>query len=311
MHPSTQSVLDEQMRQAAFLMVRRRAELRGELTSQDLQAGFQFGGQRFPLVNPQRGIFKPQSMRFLLSIRTVVPRQGARVWYEDQREAHRQVYDGDEVVDYAFMGTNSEAAENRWLREAMEHRVPLIYFLGTAPGQYQPIIPTFVAEWDASTLKAKLSFGLPGTIHADPGETVVERRYALREVKMRLHQATFRAAVITAYGGRCALSGLPENRLLDAAHIAADSDDRYGQPIVNNGLPLSKLHHAAFDSHLIGISPDYRVTISDRLLELRDGPILEALKGLHDSVINLPQRRQDFPDRERLAMRFELFKASR
>ncbi|MBR1156087.1 hypothetical protein [Bradyrhizobium sp. JYMT SZCCT0428] len=49
-----------------------------------------------------------------------------------------------------------------------------------------------------------------------------ERRYALRTVKQRLHQATFRAAVIGAYDGRCALSGLPEALLLDAAHIVAD-----------------------------------------------------------------------------------------
>ena len=34
-----------------------------------------------------------------------------------------------------------------------------------------------------------------------------------------LHQASFREAVISAYGGRCALSGLPEPLLLDAAHI--------------------------------------------------------------------------------------------
>src|SRR5437762_539398 len=86
-------------------------------------------------------------------------------------------------------------------------------------------------------------------------------------------------------------------------------DDQYGQPIVTNGLPLSKLHHAAFDSHLIGVSPDYRVIVSERLLELRDGPTLEALKGLHNKTINLPRRTQDLPDRDRLARRFELFRS--
>lgn len=80
-------------------------------------------------------------------------------------------------------------------------------------------------------------------LHADPAETAMERRYALRQVKVRLHQASFRAAVIAAYGGRCAVSGLPEQQLLDAAHIAADADERLGQPIITNGLPLSKLHH--------------------------------------------------------------------
>jgi hypothetical protein len=41
---------------------------------------------------------------------------------------------------------------------------------------------------------------------------------------------------------------------------------RLGQPVVPNGIPLSKIHHAAFDSHLIGIDPDYRLHVSNRLL---------------------------------------------
>lgn len=300
--------LDQQMRQAAFVEVSRRLELRDQLTSEDLKLGFQFRGERFPLINPQRGIFKPQAMTSLLSIRTVVPRSGARVWYDDQREAHQQIYAGEETVDYAFMGQNPDAVENRWLRDAMVNRTPIIYFLGTAPGLYQPIIPTFIVGWDAAALKSRLSFGLPGELRADPAESVMERRYALRQVKARLHQASFRAAVISAYGGRCAVSGLPEQQLLDAAHIAADGDEKMGQPIITNGLPLSKLHHAAFDAHLIGISPDYRIIVSGRLLSVHDGPTLEALKQLNGNMINFPRREQDRPDRERLAMRFEEFR---
>ena len=140
-------------------------------------------------------------------------------------------------------------------------------------------------------------------------ETGVERRYALRAVKQRLHQASFREAVITAYNGRCALSGLPEPLLLDAAHIVSDKDERYGQPVVPNGIPLSKVHHAAFDTHLIGIDPDYRLHVSDRLLSKNDGPMLDALKHLQGGTIYFPSRSRDWPDRDRLAMRFERFKA--
>ena len=125
-----------------------------------------------------------------------------------------------------------------------------------------------------------------------------ERRYALRSVKQRLHQASFREAVITAYDGRCAISGLPEPRLLDAAHIVADRDERLGQPVVPNGLPLSKVHHADFDAHLIGIVPDYRLHVSESLLCQNDGPILEALKGLQGGVLRAPRRTQDQPDRD-------------
>jgi len=48
-----------------------------------------------------------------------------------------------------------------------------------------------------------------------------------------------------------------EPRLLDAAHIVMDADEQLGQPVVSNGLPLTKIHHAAVDAHLIGIDPDY------------------------------------------------------
>jgi putative restriction endonuclease len=300
--------LDQEIRTAAFIHVRRMLELRDPLTSEDLARGFQFRGERIPLVNPQRGIFKPQQMKYLLSIKTVVPRKGAKVWYDDQRAAHDQIYQGDETIEYSFMGANPEAADNRWLREAMQNRIPLIYFLGAFPGHYHAIIPATIVTWDARSLCAEVSMGLPGELRADPQETALERRYALRQVKARLHQTLFRAAVIAAYGGRCALSGLPETSLLDAAHIAADGDELMGQPVITNGLPLTKLHHAAFDTHLIGIDTDYRIVVARRLLDTRDGPTLEALKGLHGNLINLPRRKRDQPDLERLAMRFDAFK---
>jgi len=184
----------------------------------------------------------------------------------------------------------------------------VIYFLGVAPGRFQAFFPAFIAGWDASSLKASVTFGLPDKAVAEPPENSLERRYALRVVQQRLHQASFREAVISAYNGRCALSGLPEPLLLDAAHIIADKDERLGQPLVENGIPLSKIHHAAFDAHLLGIDADYRIHVSDRLLIQRDGPMLESLKQLHRGALHLPERVKDRPDRDRLQVRFKLFK---
>jgi len=300
---------DQLARAAAFATVRQLIEIRGHLTAQDLKRGFEYEGQRIPLINPQRGIFKPRQLRYLLSIKTVFPRPGARVWYDDQRDVHRKIYEGEEVVDYAFMGKDPDAADNRWLREAMENRVPIIYFLGISPGIYEAFIPAYITGWNAKTLNANVAFGAQQQAGLYFLEDVAERRYALREVKQRLHQASFREAVIAAYKGRCAVSGLPEPLLLDAAHIISDKDPQYGHPVVPNGIPLSKIHHAAFDAHLIGIDPDCRIHVSDRLLARRDGPMLEVLKGLHGGKLHLPDRLKDQPDRDRLAMRFEIFKA--
>ena len=196
------------------------------------------------------------------------------------------------------------------LREAREHQVPVIYFLGVTPGRYQALAPTFISGWDPASLKASISFGLPERDDLLSPPRAAERRYALRVVKQRLHQDSFREAVIAAYSGRCALSGLREHRLLDAAHIVSDKDELLGQPVVPNGLPLSKIHHAAFDADLIGIDPDYHVHVSERLLEQRDGPMLEALKQLQGGALHLPSRVGDRPDRERLARRFDRFEAA-
>jgi putative restriction endonuclease len=74
---------------------------------------------------------------------------------------HRQIFESDETIDYTFMGQDPDAADNRWLREAFENRIPIIYFLGIAPGRYQAMLPAFISGWDAAALKAPVAFGFP------------------------------------------------------------------------------------------------------------------------------------------------------
>jgi len=302
---------DWAMRTTAFEQVRRLREITDPLTSADLAKGFQFEGQRIPLVNPQRGIFKPRQVEALLSIKTVFPKPGAKIWYDDQRSAHKQIYDGEKTVDYSFSGNDPNLADNRWLREAMERRVPILYFLGVSPSKYQAFVPAFIESWHPDEAKVKVSFsdidtdGIPKV-----AENGLDRRYALRQVKQRLHQASFRDAVITAYGSRCALSGMPEPMLLDAAHIISDGNEELDHAIVPNGIPLTKIHHAAFDAHLIGIDADFRIHVSRRLLVQKDGPLLQSIQGLHGQLIRPPVRPKDSPDRDRLERRFEMFRAA-
>ena len=139
------------------------------------------------------------------------------------------------------MGTDPNSADNRWLRDAMQRQIPVIYFLGTSPGRYQPIIPTFIVGWHPERSRVQLAFGaLVGASAQAVPPDAPERRYALREVKTRLHQASFRDAVLAAYAGRCAISHLPEPRLLDAAHIVMGADEQLGQPIVSNRAAVNE-----------------------------------------------------------------------
>ena len=79
---------------------------------------------------------------------------------------------------------------------------------------------------------------------------------------------------------------MPEPQLIDAAHIVPDSDP-FGQPDIRNGICMSKIHHAAYDAGLIGIDPDLVIHVSERLLEIHDGPFLEqgmkAIAGKRES----------------------------
>jgi putative restriction endonuclease len=78
-------------------------------------------------------------------------------------------------------------------------------------------------------------------------------------------------------------------------------------PRVANGLSLCSIHHRAFDQDLVGVAPNYRVHVSQRLLTEDDGPMLDLLKGFHQQTIEVPSRRAWKPNPEALARRFERF----
>ncbi|MCE2539585.1 MAG: HNH endonuclease [Acidobacteria bacterium] len=86
------------------------------------------------------------------------------------------------------------------------------------------------------------------------------------------------------------------------AHIVPDAEG--GPPSVRNGICMSALHHVAFDSHLIGVDPDYRVHVSSQLRDKRDGELLEGLKGLDGTGLRLPEDPDDWPMRDYLERRF-------
>jgi putative restriction endonuclease len=99
--------------------------------------------------------------------------------------------------------------------------------------------------------------------------------------------------------------------LLDAAHIIEDGSVG-GDPVVSNGLALCKIHHAAYDRNIVGISPDLVVRVNEEVLHEVDGPMLKhGLQDFHGQPLRvLPTRKVDQPDRQRLAVRFDRFTAA-
>jgi len=267
-----------------------------------LDQGFPFRGRRVPFLSRYNGIHRAAAQEgpAALSINT-----SAKSPYDDEAV--------DDGFLYAYRSGAIDQPDNRALRSAFALAVPIVYFVATRPGWYQPLYPCYVVADDPAARRVLVAPGkMAGPVdERDPMllEDPLERRYGVREARVRLHQARFRGRVLVAYESRCTICRLKEARLLDAAHIVGDADER-GEPTVQNGLSLCSIHHRAFDQDLVGVAPDYTVHVSRRLLDDEDGPMLELLKAFHTKTIELPSRRAWQPDRERLAARFERFDAA-
>ena len=135
----------------------------------------------------------------------------------------------------------------------------------------------------------------------------IQKRYALREMKQRLHQPAFRARVLSAYGVRCAVCNLQMGALLEGAHITPDSDPNSSTK-VNNGICLCKIHHSAYDATLLGIDTDFSIHIRADVMQESDGPMLKyGLQEMHGKDLILPSQQDHWPDLSRLSHRFHQF----
>lgn len=300
---------DAPIRMAAFKFLEEQRQLAGDegvLPRKILVEGFVYEGQRVPLVGPQ-GIFKPRVLTDIpLSITTVAVIEGETRPYDD-------AFGEDGLLRYRYRGTDPQHHENVGLRLAMKRQVPLIYFHGIVPGLYVAEWPVYIVGDDPDSLTFTVSvderrFASLGSIVApDFEETEIRRRYATRLFQHRLHQREFRERVVRAYQHHCAVCRLRRDELLDAAHIVADADPR-GVPSVRNGVALCTLHHAAFDRHVISITPDYIVQVRRDVLDQEDGPMLiHGLQGFHGQPLRLPTREVWRPDRHLLEERYAAF----
>lgn len=121
-------------------------------------------------------------------------------------------------------------------------------------------------------------------------------------VAPRLGQGSFRVLVTDAYSRRCAMTRERVLPVLEAAHI--HSYALGGQHVVPNGLLLRSDLHTLFDGHYLGVDPDYRIKVGDRLRdEFHNGKEYYALQGRR---IDLPDRPEHLPDRELLAAHVRL-----
>ncbi|MCK6485229.1 MAG: HNH endonuclease [Phycisphaerae bacterium] len=123
-------------------------------------------------------------------------------------------------------------------------------------------------------------------IRPPAGETDVARIVRARRV-----QSFFRAAVLTSYDFRCAVSGLAVPELLVASHIIpwSTSVERRADP--RNGLCLNALFDRAFDRGLMTFDNDLRVIVSPRLHRTAsDARLTCSLDRLRGQSLSVPDR---------------------
>ena len=297
--------VDDEVRAATFAFVAKlRTRYGGRIPSQELSAGIQFHGERVPIWNYQRGIFKPALLGrdgAALSVQT-----SADSPYEDEHDS-----DAGHFI-YKFQGTDPNHRDNVALRNAMILQRPLLYLMAVDPGFYEAIFPVYLAAEDTDGLQFRMVADQAGleTFGASAPIAAARREYVTRAVMQRMHQQQFRRVVLRAYRERCAICRLGHTDLLDAAHILAD-DHPQGEPVVSNGLGLCKIHHSAFDSNILGIDPNAIVHIREDILHEVDGPMLKySLQAAHGTKLTLPYAVANRPNREFLGERFAEFNAA-
>lgn len=300
---------DLAFRESAFAWLRLQV-LTSDALSRAQLSEFHFAGQQHRLVGTQTGIWRVKERSdAAISILTAYSPDEARRPYDD-------TVGPDGLLRYKWRGTDGEFPDNVWLRRAMQRELPLVWFIGVGylPGTktqlFRPEFPVYLVGEEPQQHQFVVMVDGQKRLPLRPDAEVIDitRSYNERIAKVRVHQPLFRSAVLMAYERRCAICRLPFSELLDAAHIKSDSSG--GAARVSNGLSLCKIHHGAFDSNIIGISPDYVVHVRDSVLKTFDGPTLQhSIKEMDgERLRQLPRSRTEQPDRDLLAERFDAFR---
>ncbi|WP_235931674.1 MULTISPECIES: HNH endonuclease [Actinomyces] len=287
----------------------RRHEGRELTTFRDLEVGFLWHGHRISLIARNQGIWKPAAFAAALTFKTTAPKEGREAPYEDR-------IDEDGTLRYKMAATRDKEWTNRAMMLAAERGYPLAWLVGTKPANtlyYYARFPAFITGVDLENREFLITIG------GDPDQPVdlsdirkraaegIERKYVSRWTKQRLHQQRFRENVLSAYDMSCAVCDMPHAQLIEAAHIVADADDA-GIPVVANGLALCRVHHTAYDKHLLGIDESRRIHVAERARRLEEVTGRSALAPFDGGrLTHVPERRALQPDGQRLRRHFDRF----
>lgn len=132
----------------------------------------------------------------------------------------------------------------------------------------------------------------------DPSNLIDARKRTLASIVRRQGQAKFRKQLLSAYSGKCAVTGCAVEALLEAAHIVPYQGSETN--VVTNGLLLRADIHTLFDLGLLWINPgSLLVEVAELLKQSEYG-------SLASKPIGLPALASDRPSVEALQSRLDL-----
>ena len=276
-----------------------------------------------PLVSARKGIYKPADLPYALSIKiklnspykdgVPVPTPGGG-WLLEYHQ---------ENPDPAARDTESA---NRGLMQCIAKRVPVGMLREQAPPRhhtrYNVLGLALPVRWSdgyfyfeslnpkAVPVVDPVIDVLEATARAEVDQEIAAesevldndydaRRRVYRQIVARQGQAEFRAALLEAYRGRCAITGFDAAPALEGAHLRP-----YRGPessAVTNGLLLRADIHTLFDLGLLAPDPVTRAIVVSKLLA---GTQYEALSN---SRLADPAEARQRPNQEALEMIWQRF----
>lgn len=268
-------------------------------------------GDEALLATKAKGIYKPAWSEYALSVREMLASP-----YRDLAPVMHQ--DGTWTYLYSQEGRGPEDAEklytNRGLFACMRDGVPIGVLRETPSArtvQYEVLGLALVSRWSDGlfTLEGISPTGITRP-HAGPSgeievlqqalpppptpatEPVEGRRRVLSSILARQGQRPFRAALLQAYKGKCAMTGTGVLPALEAAHIRPYAES--GTSSVGNGLLLRADVHTLFDVGLVAVdTSDHRILIANELV----GSSYEPLGG---ALLRVPSKKELRPNPEYL-----------
>lgn len=140
----------------------------------------------------------------------------------------------------------------------------------------------YMENWDEQFFESE-------KILAAKRHTTIEKEYAVdlenlppvigvekqRLVMIRVNQSQFRKIVLSNFNNQCCITGINMPQLIVASHIVPWSKDERNRLSPQNGLALNALHDKAFDKHLITITEDLKIKISNKFYKHKDVPSIK------------------------------------